>query len=240
MFKSLTVLAALTLGAVSSFATASLTGSFKWVSGTLTSNVTTTAVAQTVVLDVAGKSTTFSNTFLPGPVGTEYYSGTTIEILESGSIPFGGTYPSGATLSAFVNYDNSNASRRTVSISTTGAIASNIGLPVYDSEVISFDFYLPGLTISGVNFPNGVSEHIGAAINSYSIPLPTSSSTTSFAVVTFPGTAAPLNQVQFNGFGNGTFLAGGSGTGHNVEIASTATGSPTTITAANFTITSGN
>lgn len=230
-------MAALTVGASMSFAN-TISGSFKWVTGTTTTTVAAKTTAQTLVIKVGTTNETFPDVMVPGLAGvTSFPAGTPIALLEAGSQPFAATYPASSTV-LFSDEDGSGiAGRRAVPISTAGVLSDSLLFPNYGTGYAAIALAYPDFTIGTLAFKNGLVFNISSFISSYSIALPTATASTLGDIV-IPTTDDPIESFDFEAIGNGTISVSGSGRSNSeiLYVSGVAIGTATTFTTATFSI----
>ena len=224
------VVALAILISAASFAT-SISGKLVTVVGTTTSTITVGTTAVNLTLDVAGTDKTYTVLIL-GSTGSEYPSGTAFTIIQKTSIPFGGTYTADTCL-AQSDYSGGITGRRTVPMSSTGALTENIAFPSPSYGGVAF--YMPSFTLGSLSFPNGITVQYESLISSFSLSIPTGSTTT-LGTVQFPASLLAPYGFEMVATGNGELDFTGEGNESLLTVAGNMQISGNTFTTASLTI----
>lgn len=241
MNKAIAALALLAVGATMSFAT-TISGSFIYVSGTTVATVTPKAAAQTVVLKVGSTNETFTDVIVTGSAANSIMAGTPFEILEKGSQPFVATFSSTNLIVGPTDLSGI-LGRRSVPMTTAGVLSDSVGFPVGEFDINLLSLYFPACTVGSFDFKNGILANFGSEVKSYSIAVPTSSSTATLGSAEYPLTQDPIESFSLLCSGNGGLSISGEGlseaasTYQYLYISGVLTGSPTFFTSAVLSVT---
>jgi hypothetical protein len=243
MLKALAALAALTFGASITFA-ATLTGTFTYISGTTVATINPSASAQTVVLKVGTTNESFTDVIVTGAIGSPITAGTPFEILEKGSQPFAATFAADTDLLVGPTDLSGILGRRSVPITTTGVLSDSVGFPIGEFDVNILNFFYPAFTVGTVEFKNGMITTFSSEVKSYSIEIPTSTTTATLGTALFPTTQDPVESFSFLAVGNGGWTVTGSGastaissTERALYLTGSLAGTPTFFTSVTLSIT---
>jgi hypothetical protein len=236
MFKALSVVATVAVGAAISFAS-SISGTLYWTSGTLVNQATPSASPQTVVVKLGGTNRTIANILIPGSTSVPIEAGSPVEILEDSSTPFAATYT--ATTALVLANDGSGAEgNRSIKISSSGVMQSGIMFPISPFGSAGLSFAMPPCTIGGVYiFKNGPLISIDTNITSYNLAIPTSPTGTTFGSIAIPAGDSPVEEFAFEASGNGILSFTGISTNNTLWVAGNIQGTATTFTSTNMSIT---
>ena len=152
------------------FAPGSVTGSFLWVKGFLTTNVTVGTTTQTIAITVNGVNGNYATTTVVGAPGTILQQGFPVWLLKLGSTPFAMNF-AGKPLVADLSGD-SIPTGKTDAIDATGKTLSGVAFSSYSLTQGSFpEIASPAFSIGGYALSNGLSIRLGDTPSAFGLTL---------------------------------------------------------------------
>lgn len=219
--KALLPVVAVAALSANSLATTTISGTYKWLIGTLTANVNPKTTAQSVGIKVGTTNMTVANVMVTGNPATTIYAGQAFTILNTGSQPFANTY-STLSLVAYNQYDGSGlVGRRTVPMDSTGTLTDAIGfagVPGSSTAPAAVTLLFPKFMLGTSSCLNGMIENLSEPINSFSLAVPTTTGS-GCGSVAFPSSSVVPNGFSFSANGTGSLQMVGVSTTSSVAVA---------------------